>query len=75
MATNVSQKDETLNEVMDWCSDEFEKAMRQFNASSGLTAVRNMAAMCAYQTVINHCHDMLGYSGHMPSEVPNQSEE
>lgn len=29
----------------------------------------------AYAEVIEHCKSMLGYSGHMPSEVPNQSED
>lgn len=39
MATNVSEKDKTLQQVIDYCTH------------------------------------MLGYSGSMPSEVPNQSEE
>lgn len=25
--------------------------------------------------IIDHCRSMLGYSGNMPSEVPNQSED
>lgn len=29
----------------------------------------------AYEHVINYCRHMLGYSGTMPSEVPNQSED
>lgn len=29
----------------------------------------------AYEHVINYCRHLLGYSGSMPSEVPNQSED
>lgn len=29
----------------------------------------------AYEHVINYCRHLLGYSGTMPSEVPNQSED
>lgn len=29
----------------------------------------------AYEHVINYCQFLLGYSGSMPSEVPNQSED
>ena len=29
----------------------------------------------AYEHVINYCQSLLGYSGSMPSEVPNQSED
>ena len=29
----------------------------------------------AYEHVINYCQSLLGYSGTMPSEVPNQSED
>jgi len=75
MATNVTEKDKTLNEVMDWCGDMLRKTSKRFNASSGLEATRYMAAICAYQTVLDHCNSMLGYSGSMPSEVPNQSED
>ena len=29
----------------------------------------------AYEKTADHCRSMLGYSGSMPSEVPNQSED
>lgn len=29
----------------------------------------------AYGKTADHCRSMLGYSGNMPSEVPNQSED
>lgn len=75
MVTNVSEKDKALQEVIAWCDSRFDKARQAFNASSGEHAARCMVAMFAYQGVINHCRSMLGGSGSMPSEVPNQSEE
>lgn len=29
----------------------------------------------AYEKTANHCRSLLGYSGNMPTEVPNQSED
>lgn len=76
MATNVSEKDKTLQEVIDWCNSRFDKACQDFsNASSGELAAKYMVAIYAYRGVIDHCRSMLGYSGSMPSEVPNQSED
>lgn len=75
MVTNVSEKDKALQEVIDWCNSGFDKASQEFNASSGEYAARCMVAMFAYQGVIDHCRSMLGYSGTMPSEVSNQSED
>lgn len=37
--------------------------------------MKYIGAAGAYMTVIKHCQNMLGYSGSMPSEVPNQSED
>jgi hypothetical protein len=76
MATNVSQKDETLHEIIDYCTGMSQKMMNEVETnSSGLAALKCMGAAGAYMTVIKHCQDMLGYSGSMPSEVPNQSED
>ena len=29
----------------------------------------------AYEKTADHCRSLLGYSGNMPTEVPNQSED
>lgn len=74
MATNVTEKDKTLNEIIDWCTGMGQKMMNEANASE-LDSLKYMGAAGAYMTVIKHCQNMLGYSGSMPSEVPNQSED
>lgn len=51
-----------------------QKMMNEANAS-GLDSLKYMGAAGAYMTVIKNCQNMLGYSGSMPSEVPNQSED
>ena len=78
MATNVTEKDKTLNEIIEWCETEWNKTnhdsdnpdkelLEKYTVYDGLTS--------AYEFVIGHCCSMLGYSGSMPSEVPNQSED
>jgi len=58
MATNVTEKDKALQEVIDWCAD-----------------LANNVKADTLTLVIRHCRHMLGYSGSMPSDVPNQSED
>lgn len=79
MVTNVSEKDKTLHEVIDWCEQLEIEGLRLANA---LLMQRDIAAygvvkgqINAYGKVAEHCRSMLGYSGTMPSEVPNQSED
>nr|DAJ10008.1 MAG TPA: hypothetical protein [Caudoviricetes sp.] len=76
MATNVTEKDKALQQVIDYLEKEWEAA----NNASGTRRRRlkynfydGMAT--AYAHVINYCRHLLGYSGSMPSEVPNQSED
>lgn len=69
MATNVTEKDKTLNEVIAWCEQKWADAEND----SVYFPIRGQAAK-AYAEVIDHCQSQLGYSGSMPSEVPNQSE-
>jgi len=74
MATNVTQKDKTLNEIIDWC----ETRMRNINVENPATAADDLVHLgewSALGDVAHHCRSMLGYSGSMPSEVPNQSED
>ena len=79
MATNVTEKDKALQEVIDWCEQLEAEGLKLANA---LLMQRDMAAYGvvkgqtnAYGKVADHCRSKLGYSGHMPTEVPNQSED
>ena len=79
MAANVTQKDKALQEVIDWCEQRETEGLKLANA---LLSQRDMDAYgvvqgqtTAYGKVADHCRSKLGYSGHMPSEVPNQSED
>lgn len=78
MVTNVSEKDKTLQEVIEWCEQLEVEGLRLANA---LLLQHEMDAygvvkgqINAYEKVADHCCSMLG-SGSMPSEVPNQSED
>lgn len=78
MARNVTQKDQTLNEIIDWCEQLEVEGLR---LASALLRQHDMAAygvvkgqINAYEKTADHCRSMLGYSGSMPSEVPNQNE-
>lgn len=79
MAVNVSEKDKTLNEIIDWCEQLAAEGLR---LASALLMQHDMDAygvvrgqVNAYEKTADHCRSMLGYSGSMPSEVPNQSED
>lgn len=79
MAGNVSQKDQTLNEIIDWCEQLEVEGLRLANA---LLRQHDMAAYSvvqgqinAYEKTADHCRSMIGYSGSMPSEMPSQSED
>lgn len=76
MVTNVSEKDKTLHEVIDFLEKEWDAAN---NASDNpdeevLKCDFYDGMTTAYEHVINYCRHLLGYSGTMPTEVPNQSE-
>lgn len=66
MAVNVTQKDQTLNAIIDFCED----VMSVWCRKEGAQARGYREAL---SDVIAHCRDSLGYSGVMPLEVPNQS--
>ena len=79
MAGDVSQKDQTLKEIIDWCERLEVEGLR---LASALLMQHDMAAygvvqgqINAYEKTADHCRSMLGYSGSMPSEMPNQSED
>ena len=79
MAVNVTEKDKTLNEIIDWCEQLAAEGLR---LASALLRQHDMDAydvvrrqVNAYEKTADHCRSMIGYSGSMPSEVPNQSED
>lgn len=79
MPTNVTQKDETLKQVIDWCK-QFSKAAQDATAISNRkgrfdTGAWHHGRMTAFNEIEQHCESMLGYGGSMPLEVPNQSED
>lgn len=67
MATNVTEKDKTLHEVIDFLQKEWDAANNAsdnpdeevYDFYDGMTT--------AYEHVINYCRHMLGYSGSMLS--------
>lgn len=69
MVTNVSEKDKTLHEVIDFLEKEWDAAnnasdnpdeeVLKYDFYDGMTT--------AYEHVINYCRHLLGYSGSMPS--------
>lgn len=78
MAGNITEKDKTLNEIIDWCEQLEVEGLR---LASALLRQHDMAAygvvkgqVNAYEKTADHCRSMLGYSGSMPSELPNQNE-
>lgn len=79
MATNVTEKDRTLNEIIEWCEQREIRGLRLANA---LLQKHDVAAYAvvkaqidAYHKTAEHCLSLLGYSGSMPVEVENQSED
>lgn len=74
MATNVTERNKTLQEIIAWC----ETSMRNINVDYTETAADVLVFLGERQAlgdVADHCRSMLGYSGSMPSEVPNHSED
>lgn len=79
MAVNVTEKNKTLNEIIDWCEQSEAEGLR---LASALLMQHDMAAydvvrgqINAYKKTADHCRSMLGYTGNMPTEAPNQSED
>lgn len=79
MPTNVTQKDKTLNEIIAWAKKiqdaEFNVAIRCNAMGLGDASDWHAARDLAFGDVIDHCKCLLGYSGTMPLEVENQSED
>ena len=81
MATNVIQKDETLNEIIAYCEKkmngighDIDIYVEHYGVGDAVYS-QLMGQVDAYEDIALKCHHMLGYSGVMPLEVPNQSED
>ena len=79
MATNVTQKDATLKQVIDWCKSMQADINLYLTSALWLDPVSRIVELSkkkAYGKVIEYCETKLGYSGgSMPLEVQNQSED
>ncbi len=78
MAINVTQKDETLKAVIAYCEKKRDMGRAYLENVSWLDdgiLSWNHGKIKAYEDIITHCGSMLGYTGSMPDEVPNQSED
>ena len=71
MATNVTEKDKALQEVIDWCEQREIECLR---LASALLSQRDMSTygvvkgqINAYEQTADQCRSLLGYSGSMPS--------
>ena len=79
MTTNITEKDKTLNEIIDWCEQMESDGLR---LASALLIQHDMAAygamqgqISAYEKTADHCRSLLDHSDSIPSEVPNQNED
>ena len=67
MAVNVTEKDKTLNEIIDWCEHMKADGLR---LASALLTKHDMSAydgviqgqISAYEKTADHCRSLLGYS-------------
>ena len=66
MAVNVTEKDKTLNEIIDWCEQLAAEGLR---LASALLMQHDMDAygvvkgqVNAYENTADHCRSMLGYT-------------
>lgn len=79
MATNVTEKDKTLNEIIDWCEQMESDGLRLASARlmqhdmSAYGVMQGQAS--AYEKTADHRRSLLDYPGSIPSEVPNQNED
>lgn len=71
MATNVTERNKTLQEIIAWC----DQLSTEIKCTEDATTDRTYGKLRGLYLVYEHCQHMLGYSGSMPSEVPNQSED
>lgn len=78
MAINVTQKDETLKTIIAYCEKQRDMERAYLENVSWLDdgiLSWNHGRIKAYEDIITYCGSLLGYTGSMPDEVPNQSED
>lgn len=76
MAANITEKNKTLNEIIDWCE---QSAAESLKLASALLIQHDMTAygvakgqINAYEKTADHCRSMINHNDSIPSEVPNQ---
>lgn len=76
MAVNVTQKDRTLRAVIAWAETEraWTWSLLEQTRDCGGRAWAS-GRLTAFDQTIACCRRMLGYSGAVPSETPNQAED
>lgn len=77
MTVNMTQKDQTLNEIIEWCEQLKADGLR---LASALLMQHDMTAygvaqgqVNAYEKTADHCRSLLDYPDNIPTEVPDQS--
>lgn len=76
MATNATEKDKTLNEIIDWAKSRCHEAgLSRFDVRRKSDRDFYDGQVNAFHEMLELCRSMLGYTGSMPSEVPNQNED
>lgn len=79
MAANVTEKDKTLNKLIDWCEQSAAESLRLASAllrQHDMTAYGVMKGQVnAYEKTADHCRSMLGHTGNTPTQATNQSED
>ena len=76
MATNVTEKDKTLNEIIDWAKSRCHEAgLSRFDVRRKSDRDFYDGQVNAFHEMLELCRSMLGYTGSMQSEVPNQNED
>ena len=68
MATNVTERNKTLQEIIAWC----DQLSTEIKCTEDATTDCTYGKLRGLYLVYEHCQHLLGYSGTMPSEVPNQ---
>lgn len=67
MVTNVSEKDKTLNDVIEWCREQVSGIEKKIPTASDADSLNG--ERCALLAVATYCESRLGHSGSMPSET------
>lgn len=68
MATNVTEKDKTLNEIIDWAKSRCHEArLSRFDVRRKSDRDFYDGQVNAFHEMLELCRSMLGYSGSMPS--------